>query len=100
MKVEDLYLACACGTGDSRAIRAFDAAYSHVVETAYRRFRYLARGAEDVKQLIHEKLFVAEAGKAPKIADYAGRGDLKTWLRVSVVRLLINISGRESREIP
>jgi RNA polymerase sigma-70 factor (ECF subfamily) len=94
---EDLYLACACAHGQPLALAAFDAAFAADFEAIYRRFGYVSSGADDVRQRLHEKLFV---GPQPRIADYEGRGSLRTWLRVAVTRLLLNAQARETREIP
>jgi RNA polymerase sigma-70 factor (ECF subfamily) len=94
---EDLYLACACARQDSSALRAFDAAFAPDFAALHRRFSYLADDADDIRQRIHEKLFV---GERPRILDYAGRGGLRTWLRVAVTRMLVNAQTRETRELP
>jgi RNA polymerase sigma-70 factor (ECF subfamily) len=97
LKVADLYLACACERADRTALRAFDATYGRDVAAAYGRFRWVGKSADDVKQELYEKLFT---GDAPKIADYSGKGELRTWLRVTITRMLINMTTRETRERP
>jgi RNA polymerase sigma-70 factor (ECF subfamily) len=94
---KDLYLACGCARGDPAAIRAFDAAFGSEIAAAYARFRYVGKTADDVKQLLFEKLFAREQ---PKIAEYSGKGELRTWLKVTVTRMLINFSSRDTRELP
>lgn len=94
---EDLYLACACARRDERALRVFDTAFAADFAALHRRFSYLPNGADDLRQLVHEKLFV---GDRPRIVDYAGRGGLRTWLRVAVTRMLLNSHARETREVP
>jgi RNA polymerase sigma-70 factor (ECF subfamily) len=75
----DLALACACAAGDGKALAAFDAAF-------------LTRGgvSDDVKQALRAKLFVAEAGGAPRIARYGGRGELRRWVRAAAVRMSVD----------
>lgn len=94
---EDLYLACACARRDPSALRAFDAAFAADFDALHRRFPYLPSGADDIRQRVHEKLFV---GEQPKIVDYAARGSLRAWLRVTVTRMLLNMHSREAREVP
>ena len=55
---------------------------------------------EEVRQLVRQKLLVAEPGKAPKIADYQGRGALKTWLRIVATRTAMDLGAVRAREIP
>ena len=97
LKVADLYLACACARADPDALRAFETAYGRDVAVAHGRFRYVGKTADDVKQQLYEKLFT---GDAPKIAEYSGKGELRTWLRVALTRMLINLTTRETRERP
>ena len=89
LRLTDLYLACACAAGDNKALAAFDAAYLRA-----------AKASDDVKQRLREKLFVAAPGApAPRIALYAGRGDLGAWVRASLTRLTID-DQRAARELP
>jgi RNA polymerase sigma-70 factor (ECF subfamily) len=89
LKLADLYLACACAAGDPKALAAFDASF----------LTGDSRTSEDVKQALRQKLFVAENGREPRIADYAGRGDLRRWIRAATARMEID-EMRSTREIP
>ena len=89
LRLTDLYIACACATGDRTAIGVFDATF---IATA-------PRASEDVKQALREKLFVAEPGRRPRIVDYAGRGDLRRWVRAVAARMEIDAQ-RRVRETP
>lgn len=98
LRVEDLFLALACARGDAAALRAFEGAYGGDVERSFARFRNTGvKTADDVKQELRQKLF---AGDSPKILEYSGRGELRTWLRVTVTRMLINVTTRETKEQP
>jgi RNA polymerase sigma-70 factor, ECF subfamily len=55
-----------------------------------RRFRRGAVAAQDLEQELLSRLFVAEPGRAPKIAEYRGEGRLGQWLRVTAVRTFLN----------
>lgn len=83
----DLYLACALASGNAAALRAFDEMLSAVQD-------------EEVRQLVRHKLLVAEPGKSPKIADYGGRGGLKTWLRIVATRTALDLNAAKAREVP
>jgi RNA polymerase sigma-70 factor (ECF subfamily) len=95
--VEDLYLACACASGNAAAMRAFDEMVEPELAGIHRRFAYLPAEADDFRQLVYEKLF---AGEHAKIGEYAGRGELRTWVRVALTRLFLNAATRETRELP
>ena len=86
----DLYLACACADGNERALAAFEARYLVDVPLFLAGVERAESVVEEVKQLVRERLFVAAPGERPKILDYAGRGPLKSWLRVVTLRVAAN----------
>lgn len=94
----DLYLACACAAGDPAGLRLFEDQVLPQAAAALRRLDSSPAFADDVRQLLRQKLFVGDGESAPKIADYAGRGPLVTWVRVSAVRTALNLLGSGKRE--
>jgi RNA polymerase sigma-70 factor (ECF subfamily) len=106
LRPADLYLACACACGDTAAIGAFDKAYMREVDIALARMRIGPPRASDVKQLVRQRLFV---GSEPltvgghrftgKITEYAGRGDLRRWVRSVAVRTCLNELRRGKHEV-
>jgi len=106
LRPADLYLAAACATGDTSAINQFDKAYMREVDIALARMRIPGPRASDVKQLVRQRLFVAVAPIEVngvhfhgKIAEYAGRGDLRRWVRSVAVRTCLNELRRGKNEI-
>lgn len=97
LRVTDLFLACACARQDPIAIARFEERYRDEVAAAYRRFPNLPVSHDDVVQRMRERLFFSDP---PAIASYAGRGDLRAWVRAATVHLLLNIASRETRERP
>jgi RNA polymerase sigma-70 factor (ECF subfamily) len=90
LRLPDLYLACACAENDPAALAAFDLAF----------LAPDAQASDDLKQRLRQKLFVAEPGKPPpRIALYAGRGDLARWVRAALARMKID-EARAVREVP
>jgi RNA polymerase sigma-70 factor (ECF subfamily) len=100
LHARDLYLACACAHGVRGAIERFEREFGGDVDLAFHRARTNAAQLDDVRQLVREKLFVAAPGQAPKIAEYAGRGPLRVWLRVVTARLVTNLGVRGPKETP
>lgn len=98
IRAADLYLACACARGDARAVSAFDARYMSDMAAALSRMRLPAASIDEVKQLVRQKLFVAEPGKQPRIAEYSGRSGLRRWLRSVAVRTCLNYMRKGKRE--
>jgi len=96
----DLYLACACAAGDPMGLRVFEDQILPLAGSALRRLDPSPAFADEVRQLLRQKLFVTDGASLPKIADYAGRGPLTTWVRVSAVRTALNLRGSGRREQP
>ena len=95
----DLYLACGCALGDGAAITAFDRAYMREVDIALARMRIGPPRSNDVKQLVRQRLFVGPPGQPGKIVEYAGRGDLRRWVRAVAVRTCLNDLRKGKNEI-
>lgn len=87
---EDLYLALGCGCGDRVALATFARERGEDLRIAISRVHGSARGAEDVRQRVHERLFVGSAETPPKVLDYTGQGRLDGWYRVALVRALLD----------
>lgn len=84
--VRDLYLACACARGEPAALAAFDKQLLEPLGVALERQGTPAHVAHEVVQILRTRLLLGEDGDPPRIVDYAGRGPLARWLRVSGVR--------------
>jgi RNA polymerase sigma-70 factor (ECF subfamily) len=82
----DLYLACACASGDARAARAFDDRFLSLVPAFLTRIAPSTAFADEQRQDLRVHLLVGDDRRAPPIAQYSGRGPLKAWLRVTAVR--------------
>jgi RNA polymerase sigma-70 factor (ECF subfamily) len=98
----DLYLACACAAGDDQALAAFDAEFGRDIDLAISRSGNVDLGKDEFRQLLRNKLFVPREDRRPKIADYAGRGDLRSWVRVTALRMIVDIVRQRAggKEIP
>ena len=91
----DLYLAFALAGGDAQAVRAFEDALVPQMDVALRRLRLAGGTADEVKQALRVELLT---GPGAKIVDYAGRGDLAAWLRISATRKALKLVRRADRE--
>lgn len=101
-RAADLWAACACGTGDGRAIAEVEARYFPDVDAALRKMGLSADRIGEVKQGLRRVLFVGDpdAGAAPRITEYRGTGDLRAWLRVTAMRAALKLLRKEDRETP
>ena len=90
----DLWLAQACARGDKRALEAFDR--DHLARVPIFLARHPARAlADEVRQVLRERLLLPRADAPPRIGDYSGRGPLGAWLRVATLRAAANLTRSE-----
>ena len=101
-RAADLWAACACGTGDGRAIGAVETRYFPDVDAALGKMGLSADRISEVKQGLRKLLFVGDpdAGTTPRITEYRGTGDLRAWLRVTAMRAALKLLRKENRETP
>jgi RNA polymerase sigma-70 factor (ECF subfamily) len=79
-------------------LAAFDATFGGEHKIVLARGRASFIDADDFRQACHVKLFTSSP---PKIAEYSGQGDLRHWLRVTLMRTLIDLSrARRHLEVP
>jgi RNA polymerase sigma-70 factor (ECF subfamily) len=95
----DLYLAAACAIGDAAALAAFEAELVPVIRGAARRLLDTHDFADEIVQLIRERVLVAPPGGTPRIADYSGQGALRAWIRIATVRLGLNLLRDRRRDV-
>jgi RNA polymerase sigma-70 factor (ECF subfamily) len=88
LHTRDLYLACACSVGSPGALAVIERTLLADVPQFVARLGRDATFADEVAQRLRIKLFL---GDAPKIADYAGRGPLRAWVRIAAIRTAINL---------
>jgi RNA polymerase sigma-70 factor, ECF subfamily len=101
-RAADLWAACACGTGNGRALTEVEGRYFPDVDAALRKMSLSPDRIGEVKQGLRRVLFVGdpEAGVPPRITEYRGTGDLRAWLRVSATRAALKLLRKENRETP
>jgi RNA polymerase sigma-70 factor (ECF subfamily) len=95
----DVRLACAIVHGDPAAQAAFERELVPALVTAARRVVRDDELARDVAAAVRTKLVLGD-GAGPRIADYAGHGELAVWARVIVVRAAVDELRRRQREVP
>jgi RNA polymerase sigma-70 factor (ECF subfamily) len=95
----DLYLACGCVLGIPEAVRSFEATLTEIA-AALHHMRLQPSALDEVCQMTREKLLVGEAGRAPRLAEYTGRGTLRGWTRVVLSRTALNSLRDQRRDVP
>jgi RNA polymerase sigma-70 factor (ECF subfamily) len=97
--VADLYLACAVGHDDAAAIAAFE---SNLLGRVGQFIGHLGRSQEfvrEVTQLLRIKLLVGLDGAA-KLAQYAGRGTLDSWVCAAALRTAYDLLRERASDGP
>jgi RNA polymerase sigma-70 factor (ECF subfamily) len=93
-RAADLYLACGCAQGDRAALNALEEGPLRDAARAAASVCSSSSFVEEVMQTVREAL-VARRGKGPgKIAEYAGRASLKSWLCTVAARTAISLRRR------
>ena len=96
LRAGDVCLALGCSLGRPAALATFTELFGGEFSRVLSRTRNQSLDAEELKSAAMERLFV---GPSPKIDEYAGTGDLRSWLRTVLIRLSLDLS-RKRRELP
>ncbi|MFY0566052.1 sigma factor-like helix-turn-helix DNA-binding protein [Archangium lansingense] len=92
----DLYLACACAMGERQALLAFE---QHVLQKVPARLGQIPEStADEVLQVMRQRLLLGRGDTPPKIADYSGRGPLLAWVRIIGVRIVGELASQDGRQ--
>jgi RNA polymerase sigma-70 factor (ECF subfamily) len=84
----DLFLAYACAEGDRVALHQFETTILSRVEIYIGRLNMSELTLDETRQRVRVKLFT---GNPPAIARYRGRGSLGAWVRITSVRLALDL---------
>jgi len=94
----DLYLACACLSGDSVAISLLESEVLSVLPTAMARLSIGSGAAEEAIARTRNKLLVGADGHG-KLRDFSGTGDLRGWVKVIAIRDALRAARKTKREV-
>ncbi|MBX3216341.1 MAG: hypothetical protein KF850_30155 [Labilithrix sp.] len=98
MRPADLLVAYGCAVGDREAISAFERQCFDEIPFAHARVKPRV-SVDEVRQMMRDRLLVRTTEAPPRIAQYAGLGELRGWFRVALGRTLLNLATRAPREI-
>jgi RNA polymerase sigma-70 factor (ECF subfamily) len=94
----ELLLARACAAADRQALLAFEADAMRGADGTLARRKFDADVIEEAKQNVRERMLVGPSPDGdrprPRILDYDGRGELKGWLAVAILREAIHLAKR------
>ncbi|WP_158502189.1 RNA polymerase subunit sigma-70 [Vitiosangium sp. GDMCC 1.1324] len=86
MAVSDLYLACACLQGMPSALQVLETQFMARLPSLLGYLKLPATMLDEVSQRVRIHLLVGTSETRPQFAEYTGRGQLLSWLRVMAVR--------------
>ncbi len=86
----DLFLACGVCQRDRAALASFEEHFLARVPDYILRVVAGRDVVDEVQQKLREALILGSPGKAPKLAEYSGKGALGGWLRVTASRAALN----------
>ena len=92
----DLYLAYAAGTGAAHAQEAF-ARHCHVaIGQAVRTIDDRPAFADEIRQILNERLLLPSGQEPPRLLQYVGRATLTTWVSVAAKREALGQNRKEA----
>ncbi|HKU38314.1 MAG TPA: sigma-70 family RNA polymerase sigma factor [Polyangiales bacterium] len=89
--VDDLFVACGCTLGAAGALESFDARFHALIEQVARSFDPAPHFCDEVKQELRRTLFVSTSAAGPRIAQFAGRGPLASWVVTIAKRIALRL---------
>jgi RNA polymerase sigma-70 factor (ECF subfamily) len=95
----DVYLTIACCDGDVAAITLLDELVGRELRLAASKLRASPDQTSEIHAELRRILLVDDGERGAALRDYAGRGDLRGYVRVSATRALIRAINRGRREI-
>lgn len=98
--VADHYLAFACAAQDPAAVALCDAMLVREAGFAADGTRMHTSVRDEATQVVRMQLLAPRDGRPPAIGDYAGRGALRSWIRVCVSRELVRLAKAQQRTEP
>ncbi|MBA3464659.1 MAG: hypothetical protein H0T46_32300 [Deltaproteobacteria bacterium] len=98
LHVEDLYLACGCIDGIPPALAAFDRAHGAGIELVISAAGIDLAAHPDMPARVRERLIIKNGDAPAKIANYAGKGSLGSWVRIFAMREAQRLLAQDSQQ--
>ena len=97
--VDELYLVLACAHGDTAALAVLERDYLDAIPDALVRGGAGRAQADEATQTLRVHLLGTGQSGRVRLLSYAGRGDLRGWLRVGATRELVRILQLHKRDV-
>ncbi|MGE0792386.1 MAG: sigma-70 family RNA polymerase sigma factor [Sandaracinaceae bacterium] len=99
LHTDDLFLAGACGRGDSRALRHFEKQVLPAAEPAIARIDRDPVFIEDAVHEVRVRLLVDSDQGPARIRSYLGQGPLRSWVSVIAMRTAYSLKRKKPPEL-
>lgn len=99
LRAGDLVVAAAALAGHHQACAELEAEIHGIAAAVVGRMGGGPGEADETAREVVEKIVAGSADRAPRIADYRGRGSLGGWLRATVSRTYLNRMRSRKREV-
>jgi RNA polymerase sigma-70 factor, ECF subfamily len=99
LATNDLYLAGACSHGDPQALRICHGLLVREAGFAAGVGRMSDTLRDEAIAVTQSYMFVIRETRPAAIGDYAGRGALRSWLRVSVAREMVRLAKKQQLSV-
>jgi len=96
----DLYLAFACAVGNRRALEKLDVLIVTQTAQTVGRIDRCRDFVSEIQQRLREHLLLGASDGRPRIANYAGRGSLAAFIRVTALRMALKEKRNAERQVP
>jgi RNA polymerase sigma-70 factor (ECF subfamily) len=98
-RAADLFLVCACLQGRPKALPHLETLCRREVGFAVQRL-HAPVDEDDALATLLAKLLVSQPGAAPKLSQYAGNAELRRWVRIVVLRHVLNATESHRHDEP
>jgi len=85
------YLVAACLCHQDQALRAFEQEYFGAIDVGLARMKLDDDTRQEIVQKVREKLYVARDDGVVPLEEYAGKGSMRSFLRVMATRVALNL---------
>jgi RNA polymerase sigma-70 factor (ECF subfamily) len=92
----DLYLAYAAGSGAAHGQEAFARHCHEAIAQAVRTIDDRPAFADEIRQILNERLLLPAGGETPRLLQYVGRAALTTWVSVAAKREALGQNRKEA----
>jgi RNA polymerase sigma-70 factor (ECF subfamily) len=97
LHTDDLWLVAAVLAGDAPAIAVLDAEAIEPIGRVLSHMQPSGELVDEVKQLVRTKLLLPDGDRPPRVAEFSGRGELRSWVGVIATREALSLLRKNAK---